>query len=59
DSLFNRIFIHLHKLFYTLMVYVSRYLGHASVMITEKYYIGLLPEQVEVEAGKVLKVIEG
>ena len=41
------------------MVYVSRYLGHASVMITEKYYIGLLPEQVEVEAGKVLKVIEG
>ncbi|MBO2714937.1 integrase [Lactiplantibacillus plantarum] len=39
------------------MVYVSKYLGHASVAITQQYYIGLLPEQVEVEADKVLKVI--
>lgn len=39
--------------------YISRYLGHASTAITQKYYIGLLPEQVEVEASKVLKVIEG
>ncbi|MDO7796496.1 tyrosine-type recombinase/integrase [Lactiplantibacillus plantarum] len=39
------------------IVYVSKYLGHASVMITQKYYIGLLPEQVDVEARKVLKVI--
>lgn len=37
--------------------YVSKYLGHASVLITQKYYIGLLPEQVEVEAGKVAKLI--
>ncbi|MFC6295781.1 tyrosine-type recombinase/integrase [Lactiplantibacillus daoliensis] len=37
--------------------YVSKYLGHASVLMTQKYYIGLLPEQVEVEAGKVAKVI--
>lgn len=36
---------------------VSKYLGHASVLITQKYYIGLLPEQVEVGAGKVAKVI--
>lgn len=39
------------------LTYVSRYLGHASVAITQQYYIGLLPEQVEVEASKVLKVI--
>ena len=36
--------------------YVSKYLGHASILIMQKYYIGLLLEQVEVEAGKVTKV---
>ncbi|WP_053072811.1 tyrosine-type recombinase/integrase [Lactiplantibacillus herbarum] len=40
------------------LVYISRYLGHASTAITQKYYIGLLPEQVVVEERKVLKVIE-
>ncbi|GEO70765.1 tyrosine-type recombinase/integrase [Levilactobacillus acidifarinae] len=37
--------------------YISRYLGHASTMITEKYYIGLLPEQETVGRQQVLAVI--
>lgn len=37
--------------------YISRYLGHASTMITEKYYIGLLPEQEMVGRQQVLAVI--
>ncbi|WP_225430424.1 site-specific integrase [Levilactobacillus brevis] len=37
--------------------YISRYLGHASVMITEQYYIGLLPEQVEESNQQALRVI--
>lgn len=31
--------------------YISRYIGHESTAITQKYYIGLLLEQIEVEAG--------
>ena len=37
--------------------YISRYLGHASTMITEKYYIGLLPEQIEEFNNEALRVI--
>lgn len=37
--------------------YISQYLGHASTMITEKYYIGLLPEQEMVGRQQVLAVI--
>jgi len=37
--------------------YISHYLGHANVMITEKYYIGLLPEQVEASNQQALRVI--
>lgn len=39
------------------ITYISQYLGHSSVAITQRYYIGLLPEQVEIEANKVMKVI--
>lgn len=39
--------------------YISRYLGHASTMITEKYYIGLLPEQEVIGRQQVLAVISG
>ncbi|WP_223389447.1 tyrosine-type recombinase/integrase [Liquorilactobacillus hordei] len=39
------------------LTYVSRYLGHSNTAITQKYYIGLLPEQVEIEAKKVIRVI--
>ncbi|WP_341778684.1 tyrosine-type recombinase/integrase [Levilactobacillus sp. HBUAS70063] len=37
--------------------YISQYLGHASVLVTEKYYIGLLPEQVEKFNTQALRVI--
>ncbi|GAY71965.1 site-specific integrase [Lentilactobacillus kosonis] len=37
--------------------YVSKYLGHASVAITQKYYIGLLPEQREIEEAKAVRVL--
>lgn len=37
--------------------YISRYLGHANTMITERYYIGLLPEQAEQTDTTVLRVL--
>ncbi|WP_249203955.1 tyrosine-type recombinase/integrase [Levilactobacillus brevis] len=37
--------------------YISRYLGHANTMITERYYIGLLPEQAEQTDATVLRVL--
>ncbi|WP_172188527.1 site-specific integrase [Lentilactobacillus kribbianus] len=37
--------------------YVSRYLGHANVGITQRYYVGLLPEQEDIEGDKAVKVI--
>ncbi|TGD17554.1 site-specific integrase [Levilactobacillus suantsaiihabitans] len=37
--------------------YISHYLGHANTMVTEKYYIGLLPEQVEEFDNQALRVI--
>ncbi|KRN88030.1 tyrosine-type recombinase/integrase [Ligilactobacillus acidipiscis] len=37
--------------------YISYFLGHANVAITQKYYIGLLPEQVEKEDQEVVKIV--
>jgi integrase len=39
------------------LAYISHYLGHANIMITQKYYIGLLPEQVENESAKVVEIV--
>ena len=41
--------------------YVSRYLGHANTGVTQKYYVGLLPEpeQKEVEGVKDIAVLQG
>ncbi|ATO56136.1 tyrosine-type recombinase/integrase [Loigolactobacillus coryniformis] len=39
------------------VAYVSKYLGHSSELITRKYYLGLIPEQIAVEQAKVVKVI--
>ncbi|AUJ32678.1 site-specific integrase [Liquorilactobacillus nagelii] len=39
------------------ILYIAHFLGHSSPAITQKYYIGLLPEQVENEGPKVVKII--
>ncbi|GAB9260333.1 hypothetical protein CANFE04_18140 [Ligilactobacillus animalis] len=39
------------------LVYISRFLGHSNVSITQKYYIDLLPDQVANEDKKVVKLL--
>lgn len=39
------------------VAYVSKYLGHSSELVTRKYYLGLIPEQVAVEQAKAVAVI--
>jgi len=38
--------------------YVSAFLGHASTVITQTYYIGLLPDTVKEEQDKALAVLD-
>lgn len=39
------------------LVYISRFLGHSNISITQKYYIDLLPDQVMNEDKKVVKLL--
>lgn len=39
------------------LVYISRFLGHSNISITQKYYIDLLPDQVTNEDKKVVKLL--